>query len=305
MDLRPQSPAAQPSYATESAAERRPDEAGAPPPPHHPPGYAPEPTERKPRWKRALGPLVGLGVLILSFGSKLKVLLLLLTKVKFATTFISGAVSVGAYALIWTWKFALGFVLLLFIHEMGHVWQLRREGIAASAPMFVPFLGAAVAMKELPNDAAAEARVGLAGPVVGSIAVLVPAALYFSTGDDLYRALAFIGFALNLFNLAPVLPLDGGRALQALSPWIVFLSIIAFLGIGAFFLSPILLVLIALLGGSETWRRFKQRKTPEAKRFNAVSARARAAVAGVYVGLVAVLVVAASLAYFPVDFGSV
>ena len=275
---------------------------GAHPP--APPAGGPEGTEPRSWWRRILGPLGALGVLILSAGTKLKGLLLLLTKVKFASTFISGAVSVGAYALIWTWKFALGFVLLLFIHEMGHVWQLRREGIQASAPMFIPFLGAAVAMRELPDDAGAEARVGLAGPIVGSVAVLIPAALYLLTGDDLFRALTFIGFALNLFNLAPVLPLDGGRALQALSPWIVFLSIILFLGFGAFFLSPILLVLIALLGGSETWRRFKQRKTPEARRFNAVPGRTRLAVAATYVGLVAVLVVGTSLAYFPVALGA-
>jgi Zn-dependent protease len=262
---------------------------------------SPEDAEARSWWRRILGPLGGLGVLILSAGTKLKGLLLLLTKVKFASTLISGAVSVGAYALIWTWKFALGFVLLLFIHEMGHVWQLRREGIAASAPMFIPFMGAAVAMRELPDDAAAEARVGLAGPILGSVAVLVPAGLYLLTGDDLFRALTFIGFALNLFNLAPVLPLDGGRALQALSPWIVFVSILLFLGIGAFFLSPILLILIALLGGSETWRRFKQRKTPEARRFNAISARTRLAIAATYLGLVAVLVVGVSMAYFPAE----
>ena len=78
-------------------------------------------------------------------------------------------VSIAAYALIWGWKFAVGFVLLLLVHEMGHVIQLRREGIKASAPMFIPFLGAVVAMKEMPKDAAAEARVGLAGPVLGSL----------------------------------------------------------------------------------------------------------------------------------------
>ena len=83
-------------------------------------------------------------------------------------------VSIAAYALIWGWQFAVGFVLLLLVHEMGHVIQLRREGIEASAPMFIPFLGAVVAAKSLGDDAAAEARVGLAGPILGTIGTLVP-----------------------------------------------------------------------------------------------------------------------------------
>ena len=90
--------------------------------------------------------------------------------------------------------------------------------------MFIPFLGALVAMKELPKDAAAEARVGLAGPVLGSLACLVPLGLYGLTGDELFKALAFVGFFLNLFNLLPVLPLDGGRAMAALSPWMWFVG---------------------------------------------------------------------------------
>ena len=133
-------------------------------------------------------------------------------------------VSIAAYSLIWGWRFAAGFVLLLLVHELGHVFQLRREGIPASAPMFIPFLGAAVAMKEMPKDAAAEARVGLAGPVLGSLGALVPLGLYALTGEDLFKALAFMGFFLNLFNLLPVLPLDGGRAMAALSPWMWFVG---------------------------------------------------------------------------------
>ena len=162
-------------------------------------------------------------MLALKFAAKLKALLLLLPKLKLFTTSASMLVSMGAYALIWGWQFGVGFVLLLLIHEMGHVMQLRREGIPASAPMFIPFLGAMVAMKEMPKDAAAEARVGLAGPVLGSLGALIPLALYGLTGDELFKALAFVGFFLNLFNLLPVLPLDGGRAMAALSPamWIV------------------------------------------------------------------------------------
>jgi len=181
-------------------------------------------------------------------------------------------------------------VILLFIHEMGHVLQLRREGIKATAPMFIPFLGAFVGMKELPKDAAAEARVGLAGPVLGTLGCLIPLGIYAATGDELFQALAYIGFFLNLINLAPVLPLDGGRAMAALSPWVWLAGWAMMIALLIFFPSPIIL-LVAILGGFETYRRFKQRKTPEAKRYNRVSPRTRVAVAAVYLGLAALLAV--------------
>src|SRR5689334_353011 len=144
--------------------------------------------------------------------SKGKALFLTLIKLKAVTTLGTMFISIAAYALAFGWPFAVGFVLLLFVHEMGHVIQLRREGVEASAPMFIPFLGAAVGMKRLPDDAAAEARVGLAGPILGSAGCLAPLALYAATGNHLFQALAFTGFFLNLINLVPVLPLDGGRA---------------------------------------------------------------------------------------------
>jgi Zn-dependent protease len=250
--------------------------------------YPPLEPERKPLWKRAGGVLAVLGVLALKFGAKLKALLLLLPKLKILTTSGSMLVSVGAYALIWGWKFALGFVLLLFVHEMGHVLQLRREGIKASAPMFIPFLGAFVAMKELPKDAAAEARVGLAGPVLGSLACLVPWAIYGATGNELFLALTFTGFLINLFNLLPVLPLDGGRAMAALSPWMWLIGFAGLIALTFVAPNPILL-LVLLLGGFETWRRFQQRKTPEAKRYSQVSRGWRVAIAVTYIGLAALL----------------
>jgi len=256
----------------------------------YPPTYEPEPAERKSVWKRALALLIPTGLLIVNFGAKLKGLLLLLPKVKFLTTSASALVSVAAYALIWTWKFALGFVILLFIHEMGHVLQLRREGIKATAPMFIPFLGAFVGLKELPKDAAAEARVGLAGPVLGSLGCLIPLGIYAATGDELFQALAYIGFFLNLINLAPVLPLDGGRAVAALSPWVWVAGWAGMIALLIFFPSPIIL-LVAILGGFETYRRFKQRHTPEAKRYNRVSPKTRVAVAAVYLGLAALLAI--------------
>ena len=188
-------------------------------PPYYPPTYVPEPEQPRPWWKGGLGVAGAVGLLLLKFGAKAKALLLLLPKLKLFTTSATMLVSVGAYALIWGWKFAVGFVLLLFVHEMGHVWQARREGLPASAPFFIPFLGAAIALKELPKDGAAEARVGLAGPVLGTLGCCVPLAIWLAGGDEFWQALAFVGFFLNLFNLLPVLPLDGGRAMAALSPW--------------------------------------------------------------------------------------
>jgi Zn-dependent protease len=252
--------------------------------------------ERKPSWKRLIGPLVAAAILLVKFGAKLKGALLLVTKVKFLTTSGSALVSVAAYALIWTWKFALGLVILLFIHEMGHVLQLRREGIRASAPMFVPFLGAYVGMKELPKDAAAEARVGLAGPVLGTLGCLIPLGIFLATGDELFQVLAYIGFFLNLFNLAPVLPLDGGRAMAALTPWMWVVGWLLLIALMVVFPSPIIL-LVALLGGFETYRRWKQRHSPEAKRYNRVSGRTRAAVAAVYLGLAVLLAVGMDLTF--------
>src|SRR3990172_5652258 len=129
-------------------------------------------------WRRALTPLGVLALVLAKLGAKLKAILLLAPKLKLLTTSGSMLVSVAAYSLIWGWRFALGFVLLLLVHEMGHVIQLRREGIKASAPMFIPFLGAVIAARSLGENALAEARVGLAGPILGSLgaAALIPLA---------------------------------------------------------------------------------------------------------------------------------
>ena len=213
-------------------------------------------------------------------------------------------VSVAAYALIWGWRFAVGFVLLLFVHEIGHVIQLRREGIPASAPMFIPFLGAVVAMKALPKDAGAEARVGLAGPVLGSAAALVPLAIHAAGGSELFLALAYVGFLLNLFNLLPVLPLDGGRAMAALSPSLWFVGYALLIAATIAFPNPVL-ILVLLLGGLETWRRWKARKTPEAQEFHRIPRRTRVLVAIVYLGLALALAVGVDLTFVDRDFGDV
>lgn len=253
------------------------------------------------RAKRYLGPIAaGLALLV----TKGKAVLLLLPKLKIFTTSASMLVSIAAYALIWGWAFAVGFVLLLLIHEVGHVIQLRREGVEASAPMFIPFLGAVIAAKSMGNDAAAEARVGLAGPILGSIATLVPLAIWLATGEEFWQALAYVGFLLNLLNLLPVLPLDGGRAMAALSPWVWALGYAGLVALTFAFPNPIL-ILVLIFGGLESWRRFKARNTPESRAYHAIPGRTRALVAITYLGLAAALAVGVAETYLEKELSDV
>jgi Zn-dependent protease len=242
----------------------------------------------------------GSGILagLIALAAKGKALLLLLPKIKLLTTGASALVSVAAYALFWGWTFAIGFVVLLFVHEMGHVVQLRREGIQASAPMFIPFFGAVVMAKSLGDDAVTEARVGLAGPIFGTAAAGVCLVIAELTNSNFWRALAYVGFLLNLFNLLPVTPLDGGRAMAALSPvmWFVGLGL---MGVLAFTFSSPLIFLFLVIAGFDVYRRWTAlRKGGEAvQSFYRVSARNRVLVAAVYLGLVAVLVVGMDVSY--------
>ena len=253
----------------------------------------PAPRDHKPPsgLRRVFGPLLVVGLVLLKFGAKFKALLLLLPKLKLFTTSASMLLSVGAYALIWGLPFAAGFVALLFVHEMGHYIQLRREGVKPSGMLFIPFLGAVIGSKSLGGSAIAEARVGLAGPVLGSLAAaaLIPVAIV--TGNEMFQALAFTGFFLNLFNLLPVVPLDGGRAMAAMAPWMWFVGLFALIVITVSFPNPIML-LIVLFGALETYRRWKTRRSGEEGNaaYYQVRPAHRFAVAAVYLGLIALLV---------------
>jgi Zn-dependent protease len=265
------------------------------PPAAHPdenPFGAPAHTARPVRSlrKRIGSVLAAAGVAIAKFFSAIKGLLLLLPKLKLLTTSGTALVSVAAYSLFWGWTFAAGFVVLLFVHEMGHVIQLRREGIKASAPMFIPFLGALITAKSLGENALAEARVGLAGPILGSLAAAAVAVAGALTGSSLLLALAYVGFLINLFNLLPVVPLDGGRAMAAMAPWMWFVGFAGLVAMVFVFPNPILLIII-LFGGMETWRRWKQRKTRslEQAAYYRVSPRNRLLVGVVYIGLIVAL----------------
>jgi Zn-dependent protease len=252
-----------------------------------------EPTRQGPvKRNKRNGRLGALLAAIAAFLAKFKAVLLLLPKLKLLTTVGSMLVSVAAYSFVFGWTFAVGFVILLLVHEMGHVIQLRREGLSASAPMFIPFMGAVISAKSLGDNALAEARVGLAGPILGSLGSAACIAIWHATGNDLWRALAFTGFFLNLFNLLPVVPLDGGRAMAAMAPWMWFVGFAAMVPLALIFPNPIIF-LILLVAGYETYKRWQARKAGGAKQeaYYRVRPLDRALVAAVYLSLIALLVV--------------
>jgi Zn-dependent protease len=252
-----------------------------------------EPIHPRSRWRelgaKLLAPLAGLAYLLFKF----KTALLAIFKFKVFATSASMLVSVAAYAWIWGWRFAVGFVLLILVHELGHVFELRRQGVPATAPLFIPFLGAVVGMKQLPHDVWREARVALAGPILGTLGALGVWAAGAALDSDLLVALAFTGFFLNLFNMLPVSPLDGGRAAAALHPalWAVGLALL--LGLTLLWPNPIL-ILVLVIGGLDVWRRWRERDEPGAAEYYSIAPWQRAAVGVTYVGLTAALALAMS-----------
>jgi Zn-dependent protease len=255
----------------------------------------PEPVEREYRpiqpeagWKslgrKLAAPFVALGLLVW----KLKFVFAAIFKLKIFTTAGTMAVSIGAYALLWGWKFGVALVLLIFVHELGHVLELRRQGVPASAPLFIPFLGAVVGMKQLPDDVWREARVALAGPILGSLGAAAVWAAGEALDSEFLVAMAFVGFLLNLFNLLPVVPLDGGRAVAALHPafWLVGLVGLAVLMVLR--PNPILLVIV-VVGGLELWNRWHGRHEAAASGYYRIKPWQRVTVGVTYLGLAALL----------------
>ncbi len=255
-----------------------------------PPPPAPlEPEQRgpiaKPKniFQRAGGALVAAVLAALKFGW---LIIAGLGKVTFLFSFL---VSIWVYALFFGWRFGVGFVLLLLVHEMGHVIQLRREGVKATAPVFIPFMGAFVGMKSLPKNAYVEAKVGLAGPVLGTAGAFVVYGIGEYTNSNFLLALAYFGFFLNLINLIPVVPLDGGRAVSALHPgfWFVGLFMIAILAFH--YGNPFFFVILAFVA-FEVYHRWGSRNNAAALAYNQISRAQRFIIFGVYMALIVTLV---------------
>ena len=239
--------------------------------------------------KKFLAPM-GVGfVVFFKFLAKLKFLL------PFLKTGGTMILSIGAYALAWGWQFAVGFVLLIFVHECGHLLAAKRLGLKVGAPVFIPFMGAFIALKEAPRNAWVEAEVGIGGPLLGAFGAAVCEVIYLAGGSPLFRALAYTGFFLNLFNLAPVGFLDGGRIVTALSPWLWLLGFAIMVGLTIAHFN-FLLLLILIFSLPRLFFLFRA-KTDEEKRYFEVTPTQRWSVAVTYFGLIAFLVYGMKLTF--------
>ncbi len=257
------------------------------------------PVRHEPRFRilrKLATPFVALGLLVW----KAKFVFVAIFKFKIFATSGSMLVSVAAYSLFWGWKFAVGFVLLLLVHELGHYLEARRQGLKVSAPMFIPFLGAAILLKENPLNAWREALVAFAGPVVGSLGAAVVWLVGEQQDSEFLLALAFTGFLVNLFNLIPVVPLDGGRIAAAIHPYVWVLGFVGLVGL--LFLAPNpLLIIIVFVVGLELWRRWKDRGTAESKAYYEVKPWQRVVTTVGYFALAALLVLGMDLSYVERD----
>jgi Zn-dependent protease len=232
-----------------------------------------------------------------ALGGVIVSVLYVLSKLKFVLVFVktggitlvSLLISLGGYALLYPWQFAAGLVGMIFVHEMGHYAVARQQGIKTGVPVFIPFVGAFIGLKQQPHDARQEAIIAIAGPVVGSAAAFATLVVGQAQGGTpaghLLLALAQLGFIINLFNLIPVSPLDGGRVLSLLSKYfslVGLLILVALLVLVNF--NPLLMLIIAV-GGWSTWQRF--RGHAESAAYYAVPARDKAIIGLIYFALLA------------------
>lgn len=241
-----------------------------PPPVIAPPVYqsSPEGTYIPPEagppkndWKGKAGGVGALALLAAKWG---KAAWILFKSVKFLPTLVSMVLSIGIYAVSFGWPFAVGFVLCIFVHELGHVYFAKREGVAVSAPFFIPFFGALIAQKEIPKTAFSGALIGIGGPLFGTAAALACWVLFEVTGNPLFLALAYTGFFLNLFNMAPVYPLDGGRITACVSPYLLIVGYVLLIlaAVFGFVRNPLIWILV-IVSVPQVWSMLKKGSADE------------------------------------------
>ncbi len=228
------------------------------------------------------GLLTGLGAAVLGF---LKYGGLLLLKIPALGTLVSILISFGAWALLRGPWFAAALIAMIFVHEMGHVLEIRRQGMQATAPIFIPFLGAAIFQRSHPTTAVKQAQIGIAGPIAGTIGATAAYFLFLSTRWDVLLMAAFLGFFLNLFNLIPIWQLDGSWILAPVSKWVYVAGYAVAVG-AVLWLHSIFLIILLVLGFSSLVQRFRAAASPY---YSSTPPSARWALAGAWLALVVYL----------------
>jgi Zn-dependent protease len=248
------------------------------------------------RVKKALAPLAVIGVMIAKFFAKLK--FFILPALKFLPILLKSGgtmlLMIWVYTAMWGWKFGVGFVLLLLVHECGHLIVAKKFGLKVGAPVFIPFMGAFIALKEAPRNAWMEACVGIGGPMLGSLGALVCNSLGEIFDAPVFIALAWFGYFLNLFNLTPVGMLDGGRIVTALSRWLWIPGFALLVWFGWKYPNFVvwLMVFLSLPRIVSLFRK----RTEEEKRYYEVTPMQRWMMSILYFGLIATLLFAMHLA---------
>lgn len=247
-------------------------------PPQSPYHYSPTPQSSN----RSLLSWLTSGVL--AVWAVVKYGLIFLVKIPAFATLASALVSFGAYALIRGPWFAAALIAMLFVHEMGHVLEIRRQGMKATAPVFIPFMGAAIFQRQHPTTALKQAEIGIAGPIAGTIGATAAFVLYGATHNDVFLLAALLGFFLNLLNLLPVWQLDGAWILAPVSPWFQVFGLAAIAGsVFVFHFASVLLIIVAVLGIQTMLAGFRNAKNPY---YTSVPASARLALGASWLGLV-------------------
>ena len=249
--------------------------------PHH---YSPAPQQN------SRGAFGWLGSALLAVWAVVKYGFIVVAKVPALATLVTAVISVGAYSLLFPWQVAIGLVVMILIHELGHVVELRRQGVAATAPIFIPIFGAAIFNRSRAQSPIHQAQIGIAGPIAGTLGALAALALYSATHVPLYLVWAYWGFWLNLFNLIPFAFLDGGWILAPVSKWaqvagLGILVVLFFAGV----VNP-LVILVVVLGLPMLFRRFRE---PAYDAYlTSGPASARAFITAAWLGLVVLLGIA-------------
>jgi Zn-dependent protease len=258
-----------------------------PPPPSYayepapPSGYGPP--AGQPGRRGILGWLTALGIFIFGYA---KYAFLLVKAVPALLTLSTLFVSFGLYAWFRGPAFAAALVAMIFVHEMGHVVEIRRQGMEATAPVFIPFVGAAIFQRSHPQDALRQAQIGIAGPLAGTAGATLAYVLYGYTHWDVLALAATLGFLLNLFNMIPLGMLDGGWILAPVSKWFQVFGMVLMVGAAFFFGFSAILFIIVLFSLPTIIGRFRNAADPY---FTSVPASGRWAISAAWLALVVYL----------------